>query len=59
MRHCSVTSGLIAPNFWSKGDENGMHGWDPNHPDMHAFYLIKEEGGRIDKTTEELHEYIK
>lgn len=49
---------LIAPNFWSNGEEKGMHGWDPEHPYMHAFYMLKKSGSRVNKRMEELHTYI-
>lgn len=49
---------LFAPNYWSEGNEKGMHGWNPSHPDMHAFYLIKTPGGREDMDMKKLHRYV-
>lgn len=50
---------LIAPNYWSSGEEKGMHGWDPEHSDMHAFYLLKQPGSCVNKRMKELNAYLK
>ncbi len=47
---------LILPNYWQgKNPVKAMHGYDPRHPDMKAFYLIKKEGKGKDLTMKQLH----
>jgi len=49
---------LFYPNFWNKTKPKAMHGFDPKHPDMKAFYLIKKPGKKINLKMEELHNLI-
>tara|TARA_Y100000310_G_C20655354_1_gene801700 strand:+ start:403 stop:1287 length:885 start_codon:yes stop_codon:yes gene_type:complete len=52
------TGVLIFPDFWNEKIVRGMHGYDGQHKDMKAFYLLNKNGSREDLKVEELHEVL-
>ena len=38
---------LIYPDFWNENIVKGMHGYDGQHEDMKAFYLLDINGSKI------------
>ena len=49
---------LIFPNFWNKKLVKAMHGYDGQHEDMKAFYLLNKIGEKKNLKVEELHEIL-
>ena len=52
------TGVLIFPDFWNDEPVKGMHGYDGQHKDMKAFYLLNKNGKKEDLKVEELHEVL-
>jgi len=52
------TGNLIFPNFWNDKIVKGMHGYDGEHPEMKAFYLLDRNGSKVNLKAEELHEIL-
>ena len=52
------TGVLIFPDFWNGKPVRGMHGYDGQHKDMKAFYLLNKKGKKEDLKVEKLHEIL-
>lgn len=52
------TGVLIYPDFWNEKIVKGMHGYDGQHPEMKAFYLLDMNGSKVNLKARELHEIL-
>ena len=52
------TGVLIFPDFWNDKPVKGMHGYDGQHTEMKAFYLLDMDGSKVNLKAKELHEIL-